>query len=182
MKSGYKFGLNLTTMTIKTIGLGSKPETLPGIHFGYNYEIPLIRNLSFLTGFLFSSKGAVYKIDNVNFSLTPTYIEIPANIACNFGSKATKISLFAGPYLACAMGGYKIVSGGGFKYLALGGGKNSDLKYFDFGLNFGVGVNIKGYLISAQYGIGLTNVSPKDDSIMRNKVIGISISSLKKHK
>jgi hypothetical protein len=182
IKSGYRFGLNLTTMTIKTKGLCSKPETPMGVQFGYNYEIPLIRNFSFTTSFLFSSKGTDYKIDTVDFSLTPTYIEIQVNIAYNFGSKATKISLFAGPYSACAIGGYKIVSGYGFKYLAFGAGKNNDLKYFDLGFNFGFGVNIKDFVISAQYGIGLTNLSPTDDSIIRNKVIGISIISLKKHK
>jgi hypothetical protein len=182
MKSGYRFGLNLTTMTIKAKGLGSKPETPMGVHFGSNYEIPLMRNFSFLTGFLFSSKGSDFKIDTVDFSLTPTYMEIPVNIVYNFGSKATKISLFAGPYSACAIGGYKIVSGSGFKYLAFGADENNDLKYFDVGFNFGVGVNIKGFVISAQYGIGLVNLSPTDDSKIRNKVIGISISSLKKNK
>jgi len=46
-------------------------------------------------------------------------------------------------------------------------------------LNFGAGINIKGLLISAQYGIGLTNISPmaSADIKMKNKVIGISISS-----
>lgn len=182
MKSGYRFGLNLTTMTIKTKGIASKPETPMGVHFGGNYEIPLKGNFSLLSGFLFSSKGSDYKIDSIDFSLAPTYIEIPVNLAYNFGSRATKISLFAGPYSAFVIGGYKIVSGSGFKYLAFGAGRNNDLKSFDFGFNFGVGVNIKGYLISAQYGIGLTNLSPTDDSKMRNMVIGISISSLKKNK
>jgi hypothetical protein len=54
------------------------------------------------------------------------------------------------------------------------------LKPFDIGLNFGAGINIKGLMISAQYGIGLANLSPVTigDSEMKNKVIGISISSL----
>ena len=169
-------------MTIKTKGLVSKPETPLGVHFGYNFEFPIKRNFTFLTGFIFSSKGSDYKIDTAVISLTPTYIEIPVNIVSNFRLKATIISLFAGPYLACAIGGYKIEPGGGFKYLTFGAGKNKDLKYFDFGFNFGAGVNIKGFLISAQYGFGLTNLSPTDYSTMRNKVIGISISSLKKYK
>jgi hypothetical protein len=54
------------------------------------------------------------------------------------------------------------------------------LKPFDIGLNFGAGVNIKGLLISAQYEIGLANISPVTTvySEMKNKLIGISISSL----
>jgi hypothetical protein len=181
IKSGYKFGMNLTKMTIITKGINSKPETPMGIHFGCNYEIPLRGNFSILSGFVFSSKGGNYKIDTVGFSLIPTYIEIPFNVACNFGSKTTKILLYAGPYSACAIGGYKILSGNEFKYLTFGASENNDLKYFDFGFNFGVGVNIKGFIVSAQYGIGLTNISPADDLRMRNKVIGISISTLKEN-
>lgn len=178
MKSGFRFGMNLTTMTIQTKGITLRPETPFGVHFGTNYEIPFNRNFSIFYGFLFSSKGSDYKIDTIDISLAPTYIEIPVNIAYNFGSGATKISLFAGPYTACAIGGYKIVSGGGFKYMAFGPGANNDLKSLDFGFNLGIGVNIKGYLISAQYGIGMRNISPADDSKMRNRVFGISVSAL----
>jgi hypothetical protein len=179
MKAGYRFGINLTTIKINTNGIISKPETPIGIHFGAYYDIALKRHFSIQSGFLFSSKGADYKIDTVSYSLAPTYIEIPVNLAYHFGSKTTKISLFAGPYSGCAIGGYKIVSGNEFKYLNFGSDQNDDLKRFDFGFNFGVGVSIKGYVISAQYGIGLTNISSANNFKMRNKVIGISIISLK---
>jgi hypothetical protein len=180
MKSGYRFGLNLTTMTIQTNGTSLKPDIPMGIHFGANYEILLARNFSMYYGFIFSSKGADYKIDTLDISLAPTYIEVPVNIAYNFGSKSARISLFAGPYSACAIGGYKIESGSSLKYLVLGRGKNCDLRSLDFGFNLGIGVNIKGYLISAQYGIGLRNISPTPDSKMRNRVVGISVSYLGK--
>jgi Outer membrane protein beta-barrel domain len=179
MTSGIRIGMNLTTMTIKTKGLTTKPETPMGVHFGIIYELPLKKNFSILSGIVFSSKGADYKIDTVDISLTPTYIEIPVNLAYNLNIKAIRISLFGGPYAACAIGGYKIVSGNEFKYLNFGTGSNSDLKYFDFGFNFGIGVKIRSYEISAQYGIGLTNVSPVADSQMKNKVIGISITRIK---
>jgi hypothetical protein len=175
MKSGLRFGLNFTTVTIESEGISSKPNMPMGIHFGLNFEIPFNKNFSIFSGFMLSSKGADYKIDTVDFSLTPAYIEIPVNTAFNFGFKAARISLFAGPYLACAIGGYEIVSGNGFKYLTFGAGRNNDLKYFDFGFNFGVGVNIKSLVVLAQYGLGLTDISPAKDMIMRNKVIGISI-------
>jgi hypothetical protein len=179
MTSGVRIGMNLTTMTIKTKGISTKPETPIGIHFGVDYEIPLKRNISIQTGLILSSKGADYKIDTVDYSLTPAYVEIPVNISYSFTIKPIKISLFAGTYSACAIGGYKIVSGNEFKYLNFGTGKNKDLKYFDFGFNFGVGVDIRNYVISAQYGIGIINVSPVNDSKMKNKVIGISIIKLK---
>jgi hypothetical protein len=180
IKPEYIFGLNLSTMTLKTKGISSDPKILTGIHYGAFLEIPLKGNFTLQPGLLFSAKGSNYKIDTVEFSISPIYIEVPVIAVYSFGSDAVKISLFAGPYFACGIGGYKIKSGGELKSISFGSGENNDLKPFDVGLNFGTGVNIKGFLISAQYGIGLANLSPLKtvDSEMKNKVIGISISSL----
>ena len=54
------------------------------------------------------------------------------------------------------------------------------MKPIDLGLNVGVGVNINGLLISAQYGLGLTNLVPSSttEAEMKNKVIGISLAYL----
>jgi len=133
---------------------------------------------------LFSAKGSNYKIDTVDISLSPIYIEVPVIAIYSFGSDAVKISLFAGPYFAWGVGGYKIESGDKLKNISFGSGKNNDLKSFDIGFNFGAGINFKGLLISAQYGLGLSNLAPVtiNDSEIKNKVIGISISSLFTHR
>jgi len=180
IKPGYIFGLNLSTITLKTKGISSRPETPAGIHFGGFLEIPVIGNFTLQPGLLLSAKGSNFKIDSTEFSLAPVYLEIPVIAVYSFGSDVVKVSLFAGPYFACGIGGYKIESEGAFRYLSFGSGENKDLKPFDFGLNFGAGVNIKGFMISAQYGIGLLNILPSTttDSEIKNKVIGISISSL----
>lgn len=177
IKSGYIFGLNLSTMTLKTKGISSNPKTQGGIHLGGFFEIPLAGKFTFQPSLLFSAKGSNYKIDTVQHSLSPVYIEVPIIVAYRFGSDVVKTSLFAGPYFACGIGGYKMDSGGELKDISFGSGENNDLKPFDIGFNFGVGVNIKGLLISAQYGIGLANVSPVTTfySKMKNNVIGISI-------
>ena len=52
---GYIFGLNLSTVTLKTKGLSTKPETPVGIHFGGFFEIPLESNLSLEPSLLFSA-------------------------------------------------------------------------------------------------------------------------------
>jgi hypothetical protein len=180
IKSGYIFGLNLSTYTLKTNSISSNPETPAGVHFGLFYEIPLNRNFALQPALLFSAKGSNYKIDTVDFSLSPIYIEVPVNVVYSFGSDMVKISLYAGPYFAFGLGGYKIISGGELENILYGSGVNKDLKIFDIGLNFGAGVSIKGLLISAQYGMGLTNVSSVKTYVseMKNKVIGISIRSL----
>lgn len=176
----YIFGVNLSTMKMKTRGLSSQPEMPAGIHFGGSIEIPVTDNLTFQPALLFSAKGTNYKIDSLDIALSPIYIEIPANAVYTFGKGTTRLFVFAGPYFGIGIGGYKLETGSIFKYINWGSGENKDLKQLDIGFNFGTGVNIRGFIISAQYGIGLANVSPvkTDGSEMKNEVIGISISSL----
>ena len=180
IKPGYIFGVNLSTVTLHTKSISSNPDRPAGFHFGSVFEIPLNGNFKLDPAILLSAKGSNYKVDSIEFSLSPIYIEVPFLAAYSFGSDEIKISLFAGPYFACGVGGYKIVQGGELEDINYGSGKDSDLKSLDFGLNFGAGINIRGLLISAQYGIGLTNIAPESITVleMKNNVIGISISSL----
>jgi len=180
VKPSYIFGMNLSTMTLKNNGISYNPKTLAAIHYGGYLEVPVTSNLTLRPNLLFSAKGSVYKTDTAEFSISPVYIEVSVLTVLSIGSDKVKISLFAGPYLACGMSGYKIDSHGDMKDISYGSREYNDLKPFDFGLNFGAGVNIKGILISAQYGMGLANLSPVTmiDSEMKNKVIGISICSL----
>jgi hypothetical protein len=180
VKPGYIFGLNLSSVNLKTAGLTSKPDTPVGIHFGGSLEIPVNSNFSMRPCLLFSAKGSTFKIDSVEITLSPIYIEIPVLAVYSFGSEMVRFSLYAGPYFAFGMGGYKIRTGNEIQNLSYGAGEKNDLKPFDAGLNFGAGININGFLVSAQYSIGLANISPasSSDSVMKNKVIGFSISSL----
>jgi hypothetical protein len=178
----YIFGLNLSSMELKNKGINTKTETPIGFHFGGFFEVPLKDNFSLEPGILFSAKGSNFKLDSVAFSLAPIYIEVPVLAVYSFGSDAIKISLFAGPYFAFGVGGYKIESGV-LRKISFGSGENNDLQPFDIGLNFGAGINIKGLLISVQYGLGLSNIAPIAlyDLEMKNKVIGITVSSLFAH-
>lgn len=184
IKAGYIFGLNLSTLTIQNRGLISSPETVAGIHFGGIMEVPLKWNFTLEPGFLLSAKGANYLIDTVDYSISPNYIEVPVNVVFGFGSENVKILLFAGPYIAFGIGGYKLESEKSLKYLSFGSGENKDLKSFDAGFNFGAGISVKGFHICARYGTGLINISPSpaNNSEVKNKVIGISICSLIEHK
>lgn len=177
IKPGYIFGANLSTFILKPDDGNADPGTSLGVHFGGFLEIPVIHNFTFQPQFLFSAKGSTYNIDSGDISLSPVYIEIPAMVVYSFGSDMVKISVFAGPYFAFCMGGYKLASGSELNNLNFGSGETDDLKPFDAGINFGTGVNIRSLLISAQYGIGLANISPSAVTEMKNRVIGIRISS-----
>lgn len=180
IKAGYIIGVNISNMSLKTTGICSHPKPQTGIHFGGIMEIPVAGNFTFQPRILLSAKGSNYKIDSVDYSVAPIFIEIPLLAGYSFGSDDFKIFFFAGPYFAFGIGGYKVGTGGQLKDINYGTGENKDLKPLDLGLNIGAGIYIKGFQISAQYGSGFSNLSPMttDDTEMKNKVIGISVSSL----
>jgi len=180
IKAGRVIGLNLSTMSLKAKDIHYDTKTLAGIRFGGLFEIPLTGKLALQPGVLFSSKGTVYKIDTSELFMSPVYIEVPVNAVYSFGSKSVKISLLAGLYFACGIGGNMTGTGGALRSISFGSGANNDMKIFDMGLNLGAVVNIKGLMISVQYGLGLTNLSPvlSADSEIKNKVIGILFTSL----
>jgi hypothetical protein len=180
VRSGRVIGLNLSTMTLRSKDISYHPETLVGINFGGIFEIPVFGNLALQPGIIFSAKGSVYKIDTLEYSIAPIFIEVPVSAAYSFGSHKLKVSLFAGSYFAYGIGGNKMEAGGQVRKINFGSELTDDMNHFDIGLNFGASLNINGLIISVQYGLGLSNLSPVStvDSEMKNKVIGISFISL----
>ncbi|MDP4224554.1 MAG: outer membrane beta-barrel protein [Bacteroidota bacterium] len=179
IKSGYTIGFNMARMKLNVSGKIPQQETMTGIHFGRIYEIPVKGNLSFQPGFLFSSKGSIYKVDTLDVALSPIYIEIPASAAFDIGSEVIKLTLFAGSYLACGIGG-NIELGAEARKIRFGSGVKRDLRLFDVGMNLGAGLAIKGFIISSRYGMGLLNLSPVKTAgrEMKNRVFDVSITML----
>jgi hypothetical protein len=166
-------------MELNIEGLNTKPTTPLGIHFGWIFEIPVSGGFTFDPGILFSAKGTDYEVDSVKYSLSPIYIEVPVNAVYTIVAKTVRISLIAGPYFAGGVGGTLWETGQSVKDLRFGSGEGKDLKFLDIGLNFELGVSVRMFLVTAQYEIGLLNVSPDEtgNSEMWNKLIGISVST-----
>ena len=177
IRSGYMIGYNISTMTLQASGTDFESETMTGIHVGIISEIPVKGKFDLRSGLIFSAKGSIFKIDTSEVTLSPIYIEVPVNLKYSIGSDMLKISVFAGPYFACGIGGNK-ETGGELKKISFGSGENDDLKIFDIGFNFGAGLIIKRLIISAQYESGLLNLLPATtgDPEMKSKVIGISVT------
>ena len=179
IKFGPQAGVNLSTMTLSYSGMSLDPTTLIGFHAGVISEIPIIAGLSLRPGILFSSKGSKFSIMTEEGSISPGYIEVPVNVAYGIGSDALKFSIFAGPYVAYGLTG-SVKSGGQSEDIVFGTGEDDDMNPFDYGVNFGVGVSLKALYISAQYGLGLAELSPDSsgDTEFKNTVIGISLAYL----
>jgi hypothetical protein len=172
-------GFNMSNMELNAEGNSIPTEGGTGIHFGMVFSVPLTDYLALRPGAIFTSKGTAYKIDTVRISISPIYIEIPVNAALTFGTQNLGVTLTAGTYLSCGVGGNKIVGVEESKDILYGSGEDKDLKLFDFGVNFGAGFNFRGFLISAQYELGLANLSPlaSADMEIKNSVVGISLIS-----
>jgi hypothetical protein len=180
VRTGQMVGFNFSTMELNDGGTAINADGATGIHYGLVFSLPVSDNFAVRPGILFSSKGSSYQIDTVDISISPIYIEVPLNAILSFGRQAFGVTFFTGTYFSYGIGGNKIVSGGEAKDIAYGSGDSKDIKHFDVGLNFGAGINIKGFLITAQYGLGLANLSPDTsaDVEMHNRVIGISLTQL----
>jgi hypothetical protein len=179
IKFGTKAGLNLSTMTLKMSGIGIDPKTMVGFNVGVISEITLKDNFVLQPGVLFSAKGSKYSVGGYDMSISPTFIEIPINALYKFDLVSTKLLLFAGPYFAFGIGGsYKTPDESAD--ISYGSGEEKDLKSFDFGLNFGAGIEISNIQFTAQYGLGLTNLAPvtTNDEETKVRVIGISMAYL----
>jgi hypothetical protein len=168
---------------------------------GVVFGVPLTEHVSCMPQLNVLSKGG--KIDQsssesgVSYTLKGseklTYLELPINIVYNVGS-AEEGGFFigAGPVLSYGIGGK---FDGTSTYTVFGttqtepykgdvkfDGKkdasddNQHLKAFEFGINAIAGYRLSnGFFVNAHYNLGLSNISPEDNSKFKNSYLGIGI-------
>ena len=183
VKFGVKAGLNLSNMTQKddTHTYSNNYKMKTGFHFGVTAEFPISESFSFEPGMLYSSKGYTEKETDYKVTAGVNYLEIPMNAIYKINLGGTMMLISAGPYLGFALSGkYKGTERGHDFDESINIGNNEDtddIKALDYGLNIGVGAEIKQITIGLQYGLGLANISSYtgEGSRASNKVIGISV-------
>ena len=158
---GIKGGLNVAKVFGKAQGISISSDPLTALHLGITIEKPIADNFSVEPGLFYSQKGAV-NYDNeegVKFVAKRNYIELPVNIAYKYALQSAPVNLvgYAGPFLGYLIAAPETTIGGEADESFYG----NDLSYLnklEYGLNIGVGVEIRQLTISAQYGIGTSNV------------------------
>ena len=149
----------------------SENVTKIGFHVGGIVEISVNDNFMVAPGIIYSMKGTRIK-SNSDFKTNLNYLEIPVNAKYKLESG---LNFFAGPYIGILMSAK-----------STHGTKDVDVKEFfqstDIGVNIGLGFDREsGFGISAQYGLGISNINKKDfgsipsTSTNTNNCIGISI-------
>jgi len=181
-----EIGINLSSQTLKMNGT-TLGETImkPGFKIGGVANIPVASEFYIQPGIFFTTKGGEQEVSILGLTTNTTthvnYIEIPINALYRFSfDHAGALFISAGPYAGYAVNGEtrtvapfigKVKSD-----IDFGNNQNDEMKRFDFGLNAGIGYETPwGIYVRGQYGFGLINISPEEETNLKNQNIQISL-------
>jgi len=196
---GLKAGVNLSSYS----GTGALDRDYKS-NVGYNVtafgDFGVGNNFFIQPGVSLQNKGAKLESSGTVAGATATgtfkqdvmAIEVPVNAVVRIPTgDAGAFQISAGPYVGFNISGKNkysgtytngAVAGSSFtdRDLEFGSTTSDDLSSIDFGANFGLAYRLNsGISIGANYGLGLSNLVPKDsrtnDDKLRNRVIGFSI-------
>lgn len=187
---GIKAGLNLSNMLIKDDEdtYSDEFKMNPGFHIGATAEFPIKSFFSFETGLILSTKGYKLHEKEVDYEYSEKanlyYFDIPLNTRVAYKMGFGGIYGTLGPYIGIGVTGkykyeetYNGETSTESETFEWGSDESADLKRFDFGLNFGAGVEIKAIQVGLSYELGLANISPTTDggTKVQNRVLMVSV-------
>lgn len=185
-------GWNLANVTKTNSGTTSKNNTLSSFNAGVLGRFNLAGPIGIETGLLLDGRGSKTNTyftssndDNyVKAKFNPLYVELPVNLVLSIPMQSTSnIFINAGPYIAMGVAGKSKVD---TKTLGITTSSSSDIKFsstdptntegaydelkrFDYGVNVGAGVDLGGFMIKANYGMGLAKISSKETNNSANE-------------
>ncbi|WAC41170.1 porin family protein [Pedobacter sp. SL55] len=193
---GIKGGVNLSTVKYSGFDGASTLNDATKQNVGYNFTVfgdfGVGNNFFIQPGVSLQNKGTKFEGNFAGITGEQTInvmaIEVPVNAVVRIPTgQSGAFHLSAGPYAAFNVDGKrktKITSGTNQgtteESLKFGNNADDDVASMDFGANFGVGYRMNnGFLLGANYGLGLSNVLPKDnrsgDTKGANRVWGFSV-------
>lgn len=185
-------GLNLANITKTKDGQTEKNNILPSFNVGILGRLPVADMFSLESGVLLTGHGSKAETyfnggsDYVKTKFNPLYIQVPLNAVVKIPLQGKSNVFFnAGPYAAMGIGG-KSRTDSKFGPLQSSSEKNIEfsnddpftseqedagynkLKRFDFGLNFGGGVQFGSVILKANYGLGLAKINSTQNNNNEN--------------
>jgi len=173
---GLKAGVNLGKYSNPSDLAKDYQKMNPSFYITGFADLPVANNFSIQPGVSLQGKGNKLSYDGNNLDGTSTTnvmaLEIPVNAVYYIPTGYSgSVFLGAGPYVGYSLSGKTKTKGnlGDFgtegEYDIDFTGDDKHQKPLDFGLNFMAGYKLSnGFLINAGYGLGLTNLSPSDNS------------------
>ena len=177
---GIKGGMNIANVTISSGSFSVTPDSKIGINLGLVSETLLAKDFYLQSGLIYTTKGFIVKNpenDDQKMTMSTNNIEIPINALYKLNVGSVKLLGFGGPYIGYSISG-KTKVGNESEDIKFSG-DNKEMNAFDFGFNIGAGIEIQNLQISAQYGVGLSNLiaeSDEEEGKMKNKVFGLSVA------
>lgn len=196
-------GVNLANITKNGDGDTEDNNMLTSFNVGFMGRFGLSKTIDLESGLLLTGRGSKAETyfnggsDYVKAKFNPLYVELPVNLVVNIPLESSvKLFFNAGPYAAIGVGGKSKLqtkigpvessSSSNIEF------SNDDpftseqddaaydkLKRFDFGLNAGVGLDLKSFIIKANYGLGLTKINSTESNNSaddKNKYRTLSLS------
>ncbi len=185
IKFGPKAGFNISELPNNTEYIIGNHHIYSGYHAGITADIRLVKELFLQPGVLITNKGSKYVAGNnidgsttgfSNFQFSGFYTDIPINLAYKFDLRTYKILLIAGSQLGYGLTGKWKTSDGTTSKVHFGNDPVDDFKPFDYGLDFGAGVEVGRIQITSLYYMGLKSLSTLNPPLKEQKFKVISIS------
>lgn len=190
-KAGYTMSQYQTDDLLKD-DMGIKP----GYTFGTMVDIKLAPFFHFQPEFTYYQKGATYKGTTLDLAglkvdylskTTVNYLHIPLNL--KFNIPVIPVYLIAGPYVSYGLSSTYYNKTGIFPEenttLAFSYKDNSsDIRPFDFGLNFGTGykkdliLDLVTVFVEARFDVGLLDNNNSESTFAKNRNVGINAGVL----
>ncbi|MCD8178578.1 MAG: PorT family protein [Tannerellaceae bacterium] len=188
---GLKLGPNFAGFTGKGAdGLNGRV----GVHAGMFAEYVMPTNLFIQTGLELTLKGAKYsysdRYEDVKVTANPVYLQVPIHVGCQLMlADNMNVNVHVGPYLAYGIAGKWKTSYDddddddyGYDYddddesmKFFGSEEDGGCKAFDFGLGFGIDLDISLFRLGLGYDAGLVNIGRDGDYPMRNRNFYITL-------
>jgi len=196
-------GVNLANISNTKSGGTEDNAMLTSFNAGVMGRFGLSETVDLESGLLLSGKGSKAETyfnggsDYVKAKFNPLYVEVPLNVVVNIPlSETAGLFVNAGPYAAIGVGGKSKTASkvGPFTSTSESSIKFSNddpftseqedagydkLKRFDFGLNFGAGLDLDKVILKVNYGLGLAKINSTDapnNSDDKNKYRVLSVS------
>ncbi len=197
-------GLNLANITSTGSGGTEDNAMLTTFNAGLMGRFGLSKIVDLESGILLSGKGSKAETyfnggsDYIKAKFNPLYVEVPLNLVVNIPAQGkTGLFVYGGPYAAIGVGGKSKLDS---KFGPLTSTSEREiefsdddpftsaqedaaydkLKRFDFGLNFGAGIDLDKIILKANYGLGLTKIGSTEsnntaDDKNKYRILSISV-------
>jgi len=188
---GVKAGVNSSKMFVSVENANGeiKIKSQVGFHVGPIVEFQINKTFSIESGLIFTTKKGFFEVEDgaelERIDLNTFYLDIPLAVKTSLNVSNTKVFGTFGSYFGMGLSGTlknEFIEDGEtdseIRDVSFGSGENDHLKKFDFGLTAGIGIELKAIQLGITYNLGLSNIGEDDDTVLKNRVLGVSVAYL----